>query len=294
MSSVSGHTGSRSQPPAHGPDPFRYGWRYVRAVLPDGTEDFNQVPLTLEDVLHPEEADFIVQSDPHDTDRTYLRVVFKAKLAADLSTLVLSDCRVDFNIPGVRPLGPDVSVFTDLRRFMLWSTFDVAEERAKPRLVAEITSPDTRSNDIGTKLDYYHRARVPWYLIADVTIEHETERKIELILYKRGRTRYRRIPPDENGRVWLDPIGLWLGQTRDRVGGFMRLACYDPETGQELGDYTEVSRALADAEQRAEAERLARLDAERRAADQAGAFASAEARIRELEALLATRGGAGG
>ncbi len=234
-----------------------------------------------------------MQSDPHDTDRTYLRVVFKAKLAADLTTLVLSDCRVNFNVAGVRPLCPDLSIFTDLRRFMLWSTFRVAEERARPLLVAEITSPDTRSNDLGIKLDYYHRARVPWYLIADVTVEHETERRIELILYRRGRTGYKRIPPDQDGRVWLEPIGLFLGQTRDRVGGFMRLACYDPQTGQELGDYTEVSRALAEAEQRAEAERLARIDAERRAADQADAFALAEARIRELEARLAARGEAG-
>jgi hypothetical protein len=43
-------------------DPYRYGWRYVRVVAPDGTQRFDQVPLTLEDVLFPEEEDFIADS----------------------------------------------------------------------------------------------------------------------------------------------------------------------------------------------------------------------------------------
>src|SRR5262249_35101461 len=46
-------------------DPYRYGWRYVRVKHPDGTETFDQVPLTLEDVLFPEEGDFTVQTDWH-------------------------------------------------------------------------------------------------------------------------------------------------------------------------------------------------------------------------------------
>ena len=41
-------------------DPYRYGWRYVPVVAPDGTESLKQVPLTLVDVLFPEPEDFIV------------------------------------------------------------------------------------------------------------------------------------------------------------------------------------------------------------------------------------------
>jgi hypothetical protein len=81
------------------------------------------------------------------------------------------------------------------------------------------------------------------------------------------------------GWIWLAPVRLWLGQTHDRVGGFARLACFDPETGEEVGDYTALTedrdeaRALARAEhQRAEAEAKARI--------------KAEARVRELEAAL--------
>src|SRR5262249_31727965 len=156
-------------------------------------EALDQVPLTLEDVLHPEVGDFIVQTDAHDNDRAYLKAVFKLRLRADRTAAVLSDCRVDWNLPGIRPLGPDVAVFFGVRRHIDWATFDVAAERARPALVIEVTSPETRSNDIGIKLDFFHRARVPLYVIADVVEETEEERRIELIGYRRSPARYRRI-----------------------------------------------------------------------------------------------------
>jgi hypothetical protein len=112
-------TVSKSRPAKQPPselDPFRYGWRYVRITRPDGTEALDQVPLTLEDVLHPEVGDFIVQTDAHDNDRAYLKAVFKLRLRADRTAAVLSDCRVDSNLPGIRPLGPDVAVFIGVRR----------------------------------------------------------------------------------------------------------------------------------------------------------------------------------
>jgi colicin import membrane protein len=267
------------------PDPFRYGWRYVRVTRPDGTEWFDQVPLTLEDVLHPEEEDFIVQTDAHDSDRAYLKAVSKVQMSDDPTAVVLSDCRVDFNIPGVKPLGPDLSVFTGARRRIMWTTFNVASEGARPMLVIEVTSPETRNNDVGIKVEYYRRGRVPWYLIADVTIEEEGERRIELILYRRvGRT-YRLVPVNDQGRVWLEPLGLWLGQTRDAEGGFMRLACYDA-TGAEVGDYTAISRALAESQERLTesqgrlAESQGQLAKESRARERAQRRARSEAKAR--------------
>ena len=79
----------------------------------------------------------------------------------------VSDCRVDWNLPGVRPLGPDIAVFLDVERHKNWATLDVAAEGARPALVVEVTSPSTRKNDLGIKFDFYHRARVPLYVIAD-------------------------------------------------------------------------------------------------------------------------------
>jgi hypothetical protein len=47
---------------------------------------------------------------------TYLKDVFKARLAGQATTVVVSKCRVDWNLPGVRPLGPDIAVFADVVR----------------------------------------------------------------------------------------------------------------------------------------------------------------------------------
>src|SRR5437016_4646677 len=78
----------------------------------------------------------------------YLKDVFKAQLADDPKKAVISDCRVDWNLSGVRPLGPDVAAFGGIKRHRDWSTFDVKAEGAKPLLVVEVTSPDTRDNDV--------------------------------------------------------------------------------------------------------------------------------------------------
>jgi colicin import membrane protein len=235
-----------------------------------------------------------LESDPHNWDRGYLKEVFDTRLIDDATAVVLSDCQVDFNIPGVKPLCPDDAVFLGVRRRIAWTSFNVAAERARVVLVAEVTSPETRSNDLGIKKDYYHRAKVPWYVIADVTYEAGNERRIELMLFRRMRRVYRREPADERGRVWLEPVGLWLGVTRDARGGFQRLACYDPETDEEIGDYRAISRALEEevkARRRAERARAtearARRKAERQALAEARAREDAEATIRALRAELA-------
>ena len=47
----------------------------------------------------------------------------------------------------------------------------------------------------------------------------------------------------EDGSGWT-PVGLWLGVVRDPEGDFDRLACFDGETGDEVGDYQAISQAL--------------------------------------------------
>jgi Uma2 family endonuclease len=265
-------TVSRSRAPEPRPDesdPFRYGWRYVRVRGPDGTESFDQIPLTLEDVLFPETGDFIVQTDPHDNDVNYLKDVFKSRLADNPRTAVVSDCRVDWNLTDVRPLGPDIAAFSNLRRHRPWRTLDVAAEGVRPLLVVEVTSPETRVNDVDTKVDYYHRARVPLYVIVDAIVDDGQERRLRLIGYRYTRAGYRLIEPDARGWLWLGPVRVWLGITQERRLGYDRVACYDPETDEELGDYTAVVQALA-------LEKAARTAAETRAVEEAKAREQAE------------------
>ena len=89
------------------------------------------MPLTLEDVLHPEVGDIIVQSDPHDSDLATSRPCSRRGSRTIRTAVVLSDCQVDFNIPGVKPLCPDLAVFFGVRRRIEWSSFNVAEEGAQ-------------------------------------------------------------------------------------------------------------------------------------------------------------------
>jgi Uma2 family endonuclease len=271
-------------------------------VASDGSETFDRVALTLKDVLFPKTGDFIVQTNAHDNDVGYLTNVFKARLAGNKTAAVLSDCRVDWNLPGVEPLGPDVAVFLGVRRHRVWATFDVAAEGARPKMVVEVTSPDTRQNDVGDKFTFYHQAKVPLYLVVDA-LERGDERHLELIGYHYTRRGFRRISPDEEGRIYLKPVNLYVGVTRDRLGGYERLACFDPDTGEELGDYTALaeSRAVAleqaqaakrqaqAAKRQAQAAKRQAQAAKRQAAAKAKALAAAEARIRELEAQLKNR-----
>src|SRR4051812_44078946 len=92
-------------------DPFRYGWRFVKQETDKGTE-LVQVPLTAEDVLHPQEDDFIVQTDYHVTDCCYLREVLIARAEENDDLIVLHDHRVDWEVEGVKPHGPDIVVFS--------------------------------------------------------------------------------------------------------------------------------------------------------------------------------------
>jgi hypothetical protein len=135
-------------------DPFFYGWRYVNVQRPDGTEDLDRVPLTLEDVLHPEEGDHIVNSTEHADDVIYLKYVFTALLANNPHAAVLFDCCVDFNLPRIKPLCPDIAVFFGIAKRRGWSMFDVRAERAQAALVIEVTSDSTRKNDFGKKFKY--------------------------------------------------------------------------------------------------------------------------------------------
>jgi len=268
--------------PGSSEDPFRYGWRYKKITKPDGTVDYDQVPLTLEDLLFPEEGDFVVQTESHKRDWVYLDLVFDSQLADDPSAVVLADCRVDFNVPGVRPLGPDVVVILGVKQYRDWATLDLAAEGAHAALVVEVTSPDTRPNDFGIKKDFYHRARVPLYVIVD-SAEVGGRRKITLKAFRWTPEGFEAFPPGDQGRFWLDPVRVWLGTAAAEYGD--RVACFDQE-GREIGDYEEINRARIEAETRAAQAEAKATEAEARAAQESAARTELERRLHALEEEL--------
>src|SRR5918911_1104026 len=197
-------------------DPYRYGWRYARHEQADGTYVMEQVPLTLEDVLHPQEGDQVTHSDAHQRRRRYLVNVLEARLAHDPAAVVLDDVRIAWDNPDLKPHGPDIAVILGVRARKNWSTFDVAAEGVRPALIIEITSPETASIDRSNKLEEYDLAGVPLYVIVD-SVMLRKEPALRLLGYTQTPNGYQVLPPNERGRIWLAPARTWLGVEQNEI-----------------------------------------------------------------------------
>ena len=263
MSSVPKRTGSAESRPTPRAS-FKYGWRDVARKRPDGSVELVQIPLTLEDILHPKLGDVHLLSDPHGDDCNYLKYVHKDRYRDDASVVVLSDCGIYWDKPGLKHHSPDLAVIFGVKRQKEWMTFHVKTERVRPSLIIEVTSPSTRVNDVKTKVKQYARAGVPYYVIADAA--EDKQRHLSLISYSLEGDAYRKLALDDKGRAWLEPVRLWLAVSLNPATGGERLALVNPATGEEIGDYTAMSRARAEAEARAQAaeERLRKVEAELR------------------------------
>lgn len=224
-------------------DPYFYGFRYVERPDLDGQEHTVIEPLTEEDVLHPQEGDHITQNDQHGLDCNYLRNVLSANVTHIPHPVVLGDCLIDLGVKRVKPLASDAAVFADVPTRRLWSTFRVRDEGARWVLVGEVTSPATRDKDLHVKPRLYYQAGVPLYFIVDQESVRGGVRQLRLIGYERGRRAYRRMRLNAEGRLWLEPVQLWLGVEGGRV------VCYDA-SGRAIEDYAELEQARADAEER--------------------------------------------
>ena len=224
-------------------DPFRYGWRTVVRRQPDGRLAREQIPLTLKDLLFPEEGDFEVHYASHDEFCGFLKAIFMSRVDHDPMGKVLSDCRVRFDVPGLEPLGPDVAVFANLRNDWDGGTLEVAETGARPVLVVEITSASTRLNDFGPKKAYYHQAGVPLYIIVD-TRPGTKRHRMKLHGFRRTPEGYDPLPLDDQGWLRVEPLGIWLAIEEDRI------VSIDGQTGERIGDFAEQVRARAEAEAR--------------------------------------------
>ena len=240
---------------------FAYGYRDVPKRLPNGQYRCVRIPLTLDDVLHPREGDVHLLGDPHTEDCYYLRGSLKVRYAHDRSVVVLSDCGIYWDVPRLRHHSPDLAVIFGVKRRKDWSTFHVKVEKVRPVLIIEVTSPDTRVNDVKTKVEEYARAKVPHYVIADAQEKKGEKRRLSFKCYRLVGKAYEVVPLDERGRAWLEPLGLWLGVRVDAETGGDRVALIDPATNETLGDHVAEAQARA----------------------------AAEARIRELEATVRRR-----
>ncbi len=227
------------QTPAQGERPeddFRFGYRLVRKTLPDGSTTYEQIPLTLEDVLHPEPDDVIPVRPLHATDCDYLFDVFRVRAEAELSSqgivYVSTDHLVDWGVPGQRNTSPDVAVFAGLKEEVerQAGTFELKSSGGRCVMVVEVVSPDRRENDVVHKMREYYNAGVPLYVIVDQEKEGGPR---QVRGFRHRSTGWEQLANDELG-LHLEPLELYLGLKEGRV------ACYDVRTGREIGDYCRV------------------------------------------------------
>ena len=223
-------------------DPFRYGWRYRQSFDADGLLVVEQIPLTVEDLLHPQEGDQVTHRAEHQRRRRYLCDIFEAQLRHDPTAVVLDDVRVAWDIPDLGAHGPDIAVILGVRERQNWSTFDVAQEGVRPALLIEITSPETASIDRSVKLEEYEVAGVPLYVIID-GVSRRRDTMLRILAYELTLIGDQPANPNKRGWFWLAPVGLWLGIVEGE------LTCFD-ENERRLGNFvTQLDRAEA-AEQR--------------------------------------------
>lgn len=265
----------------------QYGYREVQTRTPDGRLVSDRVPLTLEDLLHPQFGDVAVHSSLHASEIKYLMEVFEMRLATISTSLVLSDCKIDWEdeVEGMTYHAPDVCVIKDVQeRRNNWISFNVAEQATRPSLIIEIVSPAYRENDTVRKVDHYLRCRVPCYVIVDREDVDDPPTLIGRVL--RGNS-WRMMSPNEKGWLLLEAVGVYLG-----VEGH-RIRCYDADNGKAIGDaldwYGEAnlqkSLVIAERQYRERAEAKAE-QAEIARQQEAEARLAAEARVAELESRM--------
>ena len=243
-------------PPALTRDPFAIGWRPVTTKQPDGTLHTVEVPLTEEDFLYPQEEDRFMLTQHHIRATMYLTLAIESANRNRPAIKVFAEHRIDWQKEDLRPNGPDISVFDNYPHpiDMFRGTLPVADEGVQPLLVIEVTSPSTRHIDVGRKLQVYHDAGVPNYLILDMREDDSDIPDPVFIGHQDTPDEYEVLEHGELG-VWIDSVGMWFAVEHGAI------VTYDANRNRileyaELETLAELEKNRADtAEQRAEAEK---------------------------------------
>ena len=292
-----------------------YGWRTVLEEDEHGNKKAMQIPLTLEDYLHPQEGDNHMQNQSHHKIGKYIEAVLELYLRHIYGVVVFNDVGIKW--PGFQHYAPDISVIFDVREpeRTPQKIFYVADEGTEPSLIIEVTSPTTRHVDWDERIGRYARVGVPYYYIVDTIGEHDNGTPIlQVHGFEWTPNGYSELTANEHGWFWMPPVEAWLGLHEGEV------RCYDrdghalptpvglaeqldaaserlAETSQNLVEEVvarteadrraeEADRRAEEADRRAEEEAIARAEADRRAEEEARMRQELEEKIRLLQAQL--------
>jgi Uma2 family endonuclease len=278
-----GHSGARRrnrarpvQPEPNKPDRYEYGWREITRITDEGQVVRERQPLTLWDILHPQEGDFRLHTDEHETFCAYLLDVFRAQVEGIPGAFVLHDTRVAWSTTsGIEAHGPDIAVIFNVREYDNWATFDENKEATRPTLIVEIVSPKTRRVDTEYKLEEYAQVGVEYYVIVDAHIRRRRT-YYSLLGYRLVNGAYQALDPNPHGWLWLEPLQLWIG-LQDNW-----LVCLDPQ-GKVIGDYVEVNEARKAAEEEVQEAQRQVQEAQRQAQEAQHQAREAQRQAQEAE-----------
>jgi len=250
------------------------------------TGRWEQIPLTLLDVLYPPEDEVLVmpESPYHELWTRWLATMLEGFLRG---WLILTDVFIHWWREGVPPRAPDIAAIPGGRRpEPPEKAYRVNRHGPVPAFVLEITSETTRPVDLEEKPIFYAAVGVRELLVVDFW---PAEGPWRLYGYRlEDSPYYREITPDEEGGLTFETVGLrFVAVDQDRI------EVYDARTGErlltpeELKEFAETQAARAEREAAARAEAQQRAQAaEERAQAEAAARAEAEARAAELETRL--------
>ncbi len=276
------------------------GWRYETVVLPDGSESWEYRPLTLIDLLYPQEEDVVSVNYGHSRIQQYVDNALEMCCEMIPASVVFREMRIDFGLPDLAPLAPDLAMVSGVHRIAKWGTFYVKVEGAKVELVVEITSPSTRLFDVEpsmrtpseqkrfeqeqiknplfrSKWEIYADAGVVVYVVIDDAYgEPGSPPRIYVYRLNGAKKVYKRCTPDKKGRFWVPSVKMYIGVRGSDV------VCYDSD-GKEIEQFTTMVKMRRVAEERAHyaVERLSEADERAREADER--VREADERAREAD-----------
>lgn len=255
-------------------DPFFYGHRWVEVETADGV-DWEQVPLTEDDLLDPQEGDKVSEHTIHHQVVRWMEVMLEVlfRNRGHLNVLVGGNLKILWRQqPGKKRLSrpaPDVCIIPNVQDPNAYRrSFDEAKEGTRPIFVLEATSESTDNTDKNRKPRVYERAGVEEYFLLDTLAEPWTLTGRRLFP-ETGR--YRKIQPDQDGSVLAETLDVRFAVGDDGES----VVLIDDRTGETLKDSFGLDDARKNAEEALKAETEARQ--------------AAEAEIERLKALLAER-----
>lgn len=260
-------------------DELCYGFRYVHRII-NGKDALVRVPLTLDDIMHPIEDDFVNQCLAHVLICTELFYILSDWLKNRPDLLVLYDSLTYLGSDEDRSYGPDIIVLRDVHTIPKHGAYKPSKHGGKPVLIVEVTSRSTRHVDISpsdpkrSKYLHYQRLGIPYYLVIDEA-HSKGNQAPEIWGYILRHGFYSHVTPDRLGRFWIPPIQVSLGPYDTGV------AWYNPQ-GKRILAYTEQREQTEQERARVKKER-ARVKQERTRAEEAEARAEQERACAEQE-----------